>query len=456
MSAAIDLKRVARFAIPVKGVAYHTPLRFLEIYGNSGVGPSTVCSGVKHSSCSTSPAARPWSQIARDFLPKIPGVRIALGDDVPQPPFAWRDADADYLALSFTYNTNALFRILSLLSERRLIEASDVDLLLDRACLLLASLYKARNHFLIRNINNNLNMYLISKVVESLVGKKCYNSDQQELQATRHSLTVALSMATQYKYFPVMEKMAVALGEGVCFMESRMSRGRLSKGGSTHVQEAIHQFYGKRIAIDHRSKLLEVISNAGLKKNSFSLAVILDDATESVGDLLWLQDLMQEFPFFKAHLLVNTAQVSINFSSHMMREIWRSPCFRSLVSRIGSQLFVTRIYCPLISFQTNYLPPSARKVIRESDAVYVKGANFFETCQIPEKDSFHAFVVFGPMCRAFTGLSDFQGVFSFLPAGTTGYRHHAGSRRVVSLSDTIGCDGPSLWPTSRSPSTNQG
>ena len=65
--------------------------------------------------------------------------------------------------------------------------------------------------------------------------------------------------------------------------------------------------------------------------------------------------------------------------------------------RFGNQFKVTKIYCPFISFQTNYLPPNAKRVIKESDVVYIKGANFFETCQIPEKKSFHVFVVFGPI-----------------------------------------------------------
>jgi hypothetical protein len=280
-------------------------------------------------------------------------------------------------------------------------------------------------------------MYLISKTVEFLVGKRCYDSERQELLSTRRSLAEALVMARDHENLPVLEKMGVALGQGVSFMESRMRGAKLDRTEAWTVQETAHQFYRKQIAVDHRLKLLELISGGGSRRKGFSLAVVLDDATETVDDLLWLQDLLELFPFLKVHLLANTAQISINFSSHMLKAIWRARSFGGLVRRLGTQFFVTEIYCPFISFQTNFLPTNAHRVIEESDAVFIKGANFFETCQIPEKDCFHAFVVFGPISRQLTGLENLDGVFAFLPAGAHGYTHRGGSQAVTTLSDTV-------------------
>jgi hypothetical protein len=436
MSAEIDGRRLARSAIPVKGVSYHSPLRFLEIYANS------ASSGIQSetSAFGSSFAVKDigWENIEKLFFPRIPGTEVVLGDSIPQPPFAWRQADAQYLALSFTYNTNAFFRIFSELCERGRIAPSDVEPLLDKACAVLTGLYRSRSHFLIRNINNNFNMYLISKVVESLVGKRCYDSERQEFPSTRRSLAAALMMAPDHQHLPIVEKMGVALGKGVSFMESRMHKGVLGKGAMTDAKETMYRFYHRSIVIDHRLKLLDMISNVGTKKSSFALAVILDDATETVDDLLWLQDLIQCFPFFKVRLLVNTAQISINFSSQMLKEVWRSPCFRQLVSKLDSQFLVVPIYCPFISFQTSYLPPQAKEAIRAADAVFVKGANFFETCQIPEKDTFHAFVVYGPISRAYSGFCDLDGVFAHIPAGRSGYYHREKSfGGIVNLDSVI-------------------
>ena len=150
------------------------------------------------------------------------------------------------------------------------------------------------------------------------------------------------------------------------------------------------------------------------------------------------RQLIESFPFLKVRLLVNTAQISINFSSHMLKEVWQSPSFLSLVSRLGTQFFVIPMYCPFISFQTSYLPPQAQQVIQEADAVFIKGANFFETCQIPEKETFYGFVVYGPISRAYSGLRNLDGVFAYVPVGSSGYYHrdkNAGG--IVSLASVV-------------------
>src|ERR1041384_1112387 len=430
----IDIQALADSAVSVKVVSYHSPLRFLEIYANAPAAYEVAASR----SPSSAQADLPWKQIQECFMPRIPGVHVRLGADVPQPPFAWRDADAEYVALSFTYDTNALFRIFNTLADEGKIASADVDLFVDKACRLLTNLYKAQDHFLIRNINNNFNMYLIAKVVEFLVGKKLYDSERQELPTVRKSLAVALSLALDQAHHSTIEKMGIAVGSGVCFMESRMRDDTKRSASINEIQSVGYQYYKKTLAIDHRSRLLEMIVEAGIRKSSFTLAVILDDATETVVDLLWLQDLMERFSFFKAILLVNTVQISINFSTHLLEEVWQASLFRPLVSKLNSQFLVTKIYCPFISFQTSLLPAVAVRVIEQADAVYIKGANFFETCQIPEKETFYAFVVHGPVSRSCTGLRDLDGVFAHIPAGTAGYRYREpGSDSVSSLADVV-------------------
>jgi hypothetical protein len=367
------------------------------------------------------------------FLPQACGATLRIGDEVPQPPFAWREADALELGLSFTYNTNAFFRILLNLREAGLVEASDMTRLLDDACLLLGELYRTDDHFLIKNINNNFNMYLIPKVVEYLVGRTCYDADLQELATTRAAVERALVLASQRRHLPILDKMKLALGMGVSFMEGRLRHGGLSRGDLDEIERFSHRFDSSAIAIDHRAQLLDMISDAGRNKHGFTLGVILDDAAESVDDLLWIQDLVQQYPFFRVHLLVNSLQVSINFSAQLMQQIWRASIFQELTTRRGSQVFLTEIEFPLISFQTNYLPQSAWRVIDDADVIYVKGANFFETCQIREKETFYAFVVFGQMSRRYSGLNDFDGVFAHVPAGSVGYLHAPAGRPPITL-----------------------
>jgi hypothetical protein len=430
--AQIDLNDIAGSAVAVKGRCYHSPLRFLEIYGNL---PSAALKDDGRQFKGLHDLS--WSTIERIFIPRIPGVRVTLREGVYQPPFIWRDCDARTLCVNFTYNTNALYRILSNLCDQDKIPANALDDLLDRACLALSHIYKARNHFIMRNMNNNYNMFLISKVIEFLVGKEIYDSEMQEYPLTQRSLATSLAMAKEYAHVDTVEKMSIALGKGVSFIERRLSGTGIRSQEMIEIKETSYQYYDRGIAIDDRHLLLNKIADASRKKDSFVLAVILDDASEAVDDLLWMLDLMEQFPFFKVHLLVNTAQVSINFSSHMIPALLQSPVFARLGSRLGSQLFVTKVFCPFISFQTNYLPPSATEIINRADAVYIKGANFFETCQIIDKDAFHAFVVYGPISRKYTGLNDFDAVFAYVPAGHAGYVHHPNPRRIITLGDSI-------------------
>jgi hypothetical protein len=278
-------------------------------------------------------------------------------------------------------------------------------------------------------------MYLLSKTVERLVGTACYDAGAQEVETTRRTLDVALALAPEHSTLSFADKVSLSLGAGVSFAESRLRDGALEPGALQAVQEVAYRYHRAPLAIDHRAELVSTIADAGHERGTFRLAVVLDDTTESVVDLLWLQDLLQAFPFLTIELLVNTAQISINFSADMLSRVCATGVFRPLASRLGAQVVVTPVYCPLISFQTAYLPFEAHRAIRTADAVFVKGANFFETCQIPDKPTFHAFVVFGPVSRRYTGLNDLSPVFVHLPAGVEGYRHRGREAAPITLVD---------------------
>jgi hypothetical protein len=438
MEADLDLDTLARSAIPVKGVACPFPLRFLEIY--AGFRPISALR--LQAIPGFAPRGRlsdyALSNIEATFLRGLPEGRVGLGDNVAQPPFAWRDADAGYLSVSFTYNTNAFFRILSGLRDAGRIPSGTVNRLLDQACHLLGQLYRTEDHFLIRNINNNFNMLLISRVLEFLVGREIYDSDMQEMDLTRRALAEALRLASGYEHLSPKELMGISVATGVAFVESRLGSTGLGRSAAQQTLDVTWRYNGQALAIDDREHLLRMIADSGLRKNSFTLAVILDDATETVADLLWMMAALEQFPFLKINLLVNTAQISINFSARMLDDVFRSACFKGLADLMGSRLLVTRVYCPFISFQTEYLPLPARRILDEADAIYVKGAKFFETCQIPHKETFYAFVVYGPISRLYTGLRDFDAVFAYLPAGTTGYIHNRDCERIVTLKQIIG------------------
>jgi len=69
--------------------------------------------------------------------------------------------------------------------------------------------------------------------------------------------------------------------------------------------------------------------------------------------------------------------------------------------------------------------------------LFVKGANFFETYQIREKPVFHAFVVYGPVSRSYTGLRDLDGVFAYVPPGEVGFSHRPRTDQHETLQDVV-------------------
>jgi len=422
----VDIRSIASTAVPVKGKLYTNPCRLLDIYGNTSHSKSgsQICLGMRNYSD---------EEINSIFLPKIPGVTLHLGEGIYHPPFIWSDCHPTAIATSFTYSTNAIYRILSNLAESGHLPENEIEPLLDRACLLLTSVYKSNQHSILKHMNNNLNMYLISKVVEVLVGKKTYDVEYQEMGLTSKALKFALTIVEEHAGLTPKQQMALALGKGVAFVERHAQSSFLSKKILQSISEVTYKYTENGIAIDDRDKLIEMIVSANEGGRKITMCAILDDTAESIDDLLWMQQLIVLYPYFNINLLVNTAQVSINFASHMLDAVFQSRIFLALAVRLGSQLTITRTYCPLISLQSNLFDASARKAILEADFVFVKGLNFFETCQLKDKDVFHSFVVYGPISRTYTGLPDLAGVFAFLPAGVAGYEHSVDPSRVSTL-----------------------
>jgi hypothetical protein len=421
----LDVAQLTEMAVPVKGKSYSNPCRFLEIYANLPQSlPFKTPGPIKDYSHQT---------IKELFLPKIPGKTVPFGDGIYQPPFIWRDCSAKALGVNFTYTTNAIYRILCNLFELGLIPGNKLDSLLDTGCLLMSSIYKSNHHEIMKNMNNNINMFIISKVMEFLVGKRIYNSEKQEIRLTRRSLAISLAMVKEHINFTIKQQMALALGKGVAFIEKYLNPSILEKRNKTAIYERTYNFYEKELGIDDRQILIDRVWNAYEENRKITMCAILDDATETVDDLLWMQSMLVKFPNFKIHLLVNTAQISINFSIHMLKAIIENPYFSELTARINQQFFIHKTYCPLISFQTNFLTSPANKVIDGVDFVYVKGANFFETCQLVDKDVFYAFVVFGPISQLYTGLNNFDAVFAYVPKGLEGYKHHSNPSRILTL-----------------------
>src|SRR5260221_12389738 len=98
-------------------------------------------------------------------------------------------------------------------------------------------------------------------------------------------------MAPGFMSYSVREKMGFALGMGVAFIEQRIRRKESVKETVEGAERTTYEYFRQTIAIDDRSRLLNMISGSIVRKSPFTLAAVLVDATETVIDLLWMQDL---------------------------------------------------------------------------------------------------------------------------------------------------------------------
>lgn len=425
----LDRKELADGAIPVKGCSSPDPLRFLEVFANPGRLTVGLPRGLD---------AAGRDALTQALYPRIPGVHFSIGSGQPQPPYRWGESDPHHICRSFTYNTNAFYRILLNLRDQGRVDTRALPDLLDKACLVLSRLYRLDGGAIMRHVNNNLNMYFISKSMELVVGKEVYDSECQELEITLAALDVAMRASAECAALSTREKMAFAVGRGVSFIEERLCRKGAEASAADRVERDAYAYFSRRLAIDHRDRLLATIDDAARLGRVYTLAVVVDDATETVADLLWVADLLNAYRYLNVTVLVNTAQISINFSSQMVDTVLSGDVFRPLATAWGCRLRFVATYCPFISFQTNYLTPEAASLIRAADAVFIKGANFFETLQLADKETYYAFVVFGPVSRACTGLNDFDAVWAHVPAGTTGYRFSRDGSVERTLVETAG------------------
>jgi hypothetical protein len=430
-AADIDLHLLAADAVSVKGVAHDNPCRLLEIYGNLPASSRELSKSMPFSL--PSPA-----EVREIFLPQVPGVETPLGAMLYQPPFLWSDCDPKHIARNFTYTTNAFYRIFKNLADSGRISVGQVPKLLDQACLLLSHVYRTDEHAYLKYINNNVSMFMVSRVVEHIVGRTTYSSDAQEVQLTTQSLHVALAHVGEHAALELPQQMALALGRGIAFVEAIVASRDFEATDEVFTQETAYRYVERPLAVDHRWHLIDRVAAADSEGKPFDLCAILDDTVESVDDLLWMQTMLLRFRSLRVNVLVNTAQVSINFSAAMLDRVLASPQFFQLAQMLGQRFEATRLYCPLISFQWNFFTNHTRNAIDRANAVYVKGLNFFETCQLPHKDAYYAFVVYGPISRQYTGLQDFDGVFARLPPQVVGYEHATVPDRIRTLCDIIG------------------
>jgi 8-oxo-dGTP pyrophosphatase MutT (NUDIX family) len=187
------------------------------------------------------------------------------------------------------------------------------------------------------------------------------------------------------------------------------------------------------LKINHIDKFIKKLDTSN------SLTMILDDNGESVFDLFLAQTILQKYPNIKINFLINKFPVSINISEDTFETVLKAPLFKSLKElRQNGRARVLFQNCPFNSFQTTHLTPETVATIKQSDFIYVKGQNFFESFETSLGDTFYAFVSSSDMNIKLTGFDRRAGLFVYLEQHQK--RFLVKNNLITSLKELIGLE----------------
>jgi uncharacterized protein with ATP-grasp and redox domains len=284
-------------------------------------------------------------------------------------------------------------------------------------------------------INFNHSMFIQDRVLSLLLGPRQYLASDSLLKRSRIANDIALRYLEQLA--PVSEKVLCKLSVfmGIVWTNSDELQEAYLEGVTTLLSEIETRL---RIAerpwcIDHTDSFLSMMNTS----SGPSAMVVLDDNGESIFDLALFQSLMQGNPRITLTFLVNKFPVSTNISLDAMSDILDKPYFRNLrqeVARGRASILVEEQ--PFRSFEQSYLTRKSREAVQESDVLYVKGANFFETFQITYKHRFYALAVQEFTTRMLTGCTEGSGIFVELMEGQDGYSYRS-SQDMTPLSKVL-------------------
>jgi hypothetical protein len=301
------------------------------------------------------------------------------------------------------------------------------------ALMIYAVLLKMDGHLLVRKISFNHSMYLQERIVDLAFGERLPSSFLPRIGFTANSM--ALSLLSSIGPIDFRELCELSVFMGIVWASESSRQAEFSSDRRAAVDVLLRDLERARrtFAVDHTEKLHEQVSMCERCSGVF----VLDDNGESVFDLAIMQRLLAEFRGLTVSLIINRFPVSNNISLPTFRAALEEPAFVAARRFVAEQrLLIYTENQAFRSFEPDYLSELAREVIEESDFVYVKGANFFETFQLPKKTRYHCFTVSGPTGVMLTGFPEGTGIFARIPAGVNGFEYFD-STHITTLKELL-------------------
>lgn len=342
-------------------------------------------------------------------------------------PFPLRLASSKKLIHTLVWIDTNVKVIVERTTEPYRIPASAVRQIVESALRIYATLVKQDDYQLARSMSFNYSMFLQDRILNLIFGDGIYLAANRLQEQARLANHIALELLANLSPLSYRQLCTLSVFMGLIWTTRQdVQRGFVSSPGATLGQmDAQLNAQQANWCIDHIDQFL---ADVGVDSRR-TVVVILDDNGESVFDIALFQRLLNDTVELEVAFVVNRYPVSNNIALGEFQVLLDDDRFADLGRHLergrASVCVEEQVFR---SFELAYLRPETRRAIDRSQAVYVKGVNFFETLQIPDTVRYHCFAVHGHTSELLTGCTEGRGVFARLLPGQTGYTYHAHDR----------------------------
>ena len=285
-------------------------------------------------------------------------------------------------------------------------------------------LVKKEDYQLARSINFTHSMFLQDRILNLIFGDEIYLNENRLQERGKLANQIALQLLKGLGNLSYRQLCTLSVFMGVIWT----SREDTQKAFFTSPESTLGDIDSeldiqrKNWCIDHIDQFIQDMEN----DETVSVAVVLDDNGESVFDIDLFQRLLNDTVNLRVIFVVNRYPISNNIDLTTFQTLLSDSYFKNLrdhfIQKRARLCVEEQVFR---SFELAYLRPETRLVIKQANAVYIKGANFFETFQIPDTIRYHCFTVHDRTSMLLTGCARSSGVFVKLNAGQSGYTYHA-------------------------------
>ena len=354
-------------------------------------------------------------------------------------PFPLRLASPEKLAHTLAWiDTNIKVSVESLLRPFNA-PASDSEQIVESALRIYSYLIKQQDYWLARSISFNFSMFLQDRILNLIFGDEIGHAAERLLEQGGTANTIVMQLLKNLEPLSYRQLCTLCVFMGVIWSSREDIQQAFLAQPNTLLAEIGSQLNALQSnwCVDHIDQFLADIGADAPQP----VAVILDDNGESVFDIALFQRLLNDTGHLRVIFVVNRYPVSNNIALETFQVLWRESYFADLKRHFEQGRAKLCIEDqPFRSFEPIYLQSQTRQALHRSRFTYIKGANFFETLQLPQLTRYHCFTIHGPTGVILTGGAENQGVFAKLGPGQMAYTYYS-SVHIETLHDKITAKG---------------